>query len=432
MNAAIAAETDVARQGHAAIDGLRRFLGTASRPGPVSTAANDRLPFHGGALGYFSYDLGGWLEPASTNRDLASMPADPRDDRGWPLAYLAHTPGALVHDHVTEQWWRVGTWASDCPDWLLPCIDGSAPLADHSIAATDPLDITEPTTAHRDRVARTIEYIRAGDVFQANLTQRLSTQIRGSARALLLASLDYGAGWYGAYLEMPEIMPARAIVSFSPELLIDYAPGSGILTTRPIKGTRPSSVATEVLEQSAKDRAELAMIVDLMRNDLGRLCSLGSVQVSEPRRIETHPTVHHGVATVVGDLAPGRDWADILAAVFPAGSVTGAPKIRAMQIIEELEPTCRGPYCGGIGLLSHCGRLTLNVAIRTAALTAMTAEEALSPGSFDRAWLDYAVGGGIVADSVPEEECAEAQDKAAILRELLDRMPAARPHVASV
>jgi para-aminobenzoate synthetase component 1 len=170
------------------------------------------------------------------------------------------------------------------------------------------------------------------------------------------------------------------------------------VTTRPIKGTRPISTPASDLLDSAKDQAELNMIVDLMRNDLGRVCSFASVRVDEARRVETH-AVHHTVATISGTLAPGRTLTDLLLSAFPGGSVTGAPKVRAMQIIEEIEPSPRGIYCGSIVLADAAGNLTASITIRTA--------------SIGRGVLTYPVGAGIVADSDPTGEWRETLDKAA-------------------
>jgi para-aminobenzoate synthetase component 1 len=158
------------------------------------------------------------------------------------------------------------------------------------------------------------------------------------------------------------------------------------------------------------------MIVDLMRNDLGRVCEPGTVSVPRGRRIESHPTVHHGVGEVTGTLRSEVGPAALLRAAFPPGSVTGAPKIRAMQIIEALEPVVRGPYCGAVGFLSPGGRLTLNVAIRTIAMSGQRSDE--DWGRLEGV-LDYGVGGGIVADSSPEAEYRETRDKAAILQRVL-------------
>ena len=239
---------------------------------------------------------------------------------------------------------------------------------------------------------RALEYIRAGDVYQVNLTHPLRAPFEGSARALAADAIERTGAWYGGYLETPE----RAIVSTSPELLASVAPG-GRVVSRPIKGTRPAGGEAE-LERSDKDAAELAMIVDLMRNDLGRVCRLGGVRVEAGREIEAHAAVAHGVATVAGELRPDASWEDILRAVFPAGSITGAPKVRAMQIIDELEPEPRGAYCGSLAWFGDDGSMDLSVAIRTAEIVGGE--------------LRYGVGAGIVADSDPASEWRETLDKA--------------------
>jgi anthranilate/para-aminobenzoate synthase component I len=257
---------------------------------------------------------------------------------------------------------------------------------------------------HEAAVARVIDYIAAGDIFQANLTQRFTADFHGerplASRALFHRLAAVSPAWYGAYLELTE---GRALASTSPELFLEVDPLRNVVT-RPIKGTRPASVPAEELRRSAKDTAELNMIVDLLRNDIGRVCSYGSVKVPEPRTIESHPTVHHGVATVVGQLHETRDTIDLLRATMPGGSITGAPKVRAMEIIEELEPVRRGPYCGAIGYLS-AAETCLNIAIRTLAI--------------DGGTVDFGVGGGIVADSVPAMEYQETLDKAAAMMRAL-------------
>jgi len=198
----------------------------------------------------------------------------------------------------------------------------------------------------------------------------------------------------------------------SPELFLRARP-DGSVVTRPIKGTRPAHVDARELEESAKDAAELAMIVDLMRNDLGRVAELGSVRVSEPRVLETHETVHHGVAEISARLRVDVSWLDLLRATFPPGSVTGAPKIRAMQIIYELEPHARGFYCGAIGFISRSGHAALSVAIRTAQLGVATVEGGTRP-------VHYHAGCGIVADSDPASEVAETHAKAAAIARFVD------------
>ena len=352
-------------------------------------------------IGYLGYGLGRVFEPAVG-------PAAVEHDRGWPLAELGLCPDALVYDNVEHCWYAVGE------------TDGAAEI--HSAVCRRPepdtwvcgrlAAVTDPDT-YLDMVARTIEYIAAGDIFQANITHRLTAPFEGSTRALLLDAMDAGPARYGAYLELPG---GRCLLSLSPELFLDADLSSGDVVTRPVKGTRPGTVAPRELFESAKDAAELNMIVDLMRNDLGRVCEYGSVRVPHSRMIETHPTVHHGVGEVTGRLRAGTGLADLLVATFPPGSVTGAPKIRAMQIIDELEPVARGPYCGAIGVIRPGGRSTLNVAIRTLVLTGRR-----EPDDWSRleGVLDYGVGGGIVADSEPVAEYRESMDKAEILRVLL-------------
>lgn len=267
-------------------------------------------------------------------------------------------------------------------------------------------------------VERVVEYIAAGDVFQANIAHRLTGSFTGSPRALAADLLDQLGSWYAACIE--PLTPGSAVLSASPELFLEFEPESRRIVTRPIKGTLAVRRPPVELLESEKDAAELAMIVDLMRNDLGRVCEYGSVRVEEARSIERHggvgaaedAGVHHSVATVSGRLRDDRDFADLLGATFPPGSITGAPKIRAMQIIDEVEPVRRGPYCGAVGYISDCGRAAFNVAIRTACVT--THCDAPQPERFDdlRAEVDYAVGAGIVADSTPESEWRETLAKA--------------------
>ena len=327
-------------------------------------------------FGYLSYELAHLIEPAKLG--------PPPVYRGWPLVDLAYCPDIETFEPIE-------------PDPYLP--DGIEP-------ALSPADFTPDQ--YRAAVARVIEYIAAGDVFQVNLTQTLRAAYAGSPRDLYTRLAAVSPAWYGGYLESYDdagLAPTRALVSTSPELFLQVT-GRDVIT-RPIKGTRPADDPPDLLRDSLKDAAELNMIVDLMRNDLGRVCEYGSVRVSEPRAIETHPTVHHGVATVSGRLHPSMHIVDLLKATLPGGSITGAPKVRAMQIINELEPTPRGPYCGCIGYLSQ-DEARLNIAIRTMLLTRTTCPEDLEPTYA----VDCGVGGGIVADSTPEDEYDETLTKA--------------------
>ena len=365
----------------------------------TSTQSDQRLPFVGGWIGCFGYDLGRWIEPA------ASDGPPPADDRSWPLIELAYCPNALVFDNLLGEWHVVG----DVPIEALV----TAQNLDVETFIAGPMTSSVSPDEYLKVVSDTIDYIAAGDIFQANVTQRLSGSFEGSTRALGRSALALSQAWYGAYLELP---PGRCIVSLSPELFLDTDFESRAVTTRPIKGTRPITVDARELLESPKDAAELHMIVDLMRNDLGRVCEYGTVRVPQARVIETHPTVHQGVAQITGLLRADVSLGQLLGATFPGGSVTGAPKIRAMQIIDELERVCRGPYCGAIGWISDGGVVRLNIAIRTIALSGRREADVWSKLS---GTLDYGVGGGIVADSVPIAEYRESLDKAAVLRLVL-------------
>ena len=318
-------------------------------------------------VGYLSYDLGRLFE---------ALPSLAPIDESSPLFVFADVAkyAGIAHD------------AGDASR-----LDESAYLVAH----------TFEQDSYCDAVARVIDYIRAGDVFQVNLSQRFSYRSALPPSMIYQRLLNQAPSAYGALLDFGD----HAVISNSPELFLKVTPERQVIT-RPIKGTRPRQPGAESeLRESVKDQAELNMIVDLERNDLGRVCEIGSVKVSEPRSIETHPTVHHGVATVEGQLRPDVDFVDLLRATFPGGSITGAPKIRAMQIIEELEPVRRGVYCGAIGYLAADGSIELNMAIRT-----MVLRDGL---------VHFSVGGGIVADSVPRSEFVETLVKARALQRAL-------------
>lgn len=247
-------------------------------------------------------------------------------------------------------------------------------------------------------VRRALEYITAGDIFQVNLSQRFSFPLRDGPEEIYHRLIAKTPALYGGFLDFGD----HALLCNSPELFLRVrtrADGGRRVETRPIKGTRPRMAGMEEqLRLSEKDQAELNMIVDLERNDLGRVCEVGSVRVTQARTIESHPTVYHGVATVEGVLRADVGLVDLLRATFPGGSITGAPKIRAMEIIDELEPVRRGAYCGSIGWIGPGGEMEFNVAIRT-----MMVRDGV---------IHIPVGGGIVADSQPEAEYEETLVKA--------------------
>ena len=329
------------------------------------------------------YELGAILEPVACD-------TPPACDES--VLTLLHCPDAIVHDRVSNSWWKTGH-----PP--LPCLDSQ--LGDPMRADGCPSS-TPTTTEWPAAVAKAVEYVRAGDVFQVNLTRQLRVDVSGDTRAFGHAALSEPQTAFGAFVELPHC--DRAIVSLSPELFLEVDCGGGV-TSRPIKGTLPAAEHADTLADSAKDAAELHMIVDLMRNDLGRICTLGSVRVPCPRRIETYPTVHHGVSEICGVVRSDVTLVELLAATFPAGSITGAPKIRAMQIADALEPLPRGMYCGAVGFLGPEHSITLSVAIRTAVIDQVTTTPTLS----------YGVGCGIVAESTPMAELAESESKAHVL-----------------
>jgi len=337
-----------------------------------------------------------WADPLAALGWMASFEMASGDDARW-VGYLSYDLGRVFE--------RIPVRADDPLGLPLFCFtlhERSARAV--SVAAAEfrgqasPLRSNFTRPAYETAVQRCIDYIGAGDVFQVNLSQRFSVGQPCSAREIYRRLLEQTPAWFGALLEYPD----HALICNSPETFLRVTPcvdGSRKVTTRPIKGTRPRLAGMDVvLRDSIKDQAELNMIVDLERNDLGRVCEFGSVKVTQPRVIEAHPTVYHGAATIEGVLRREVTFVDLLRATFPGGSVTGAPKIRAMEIIEELEPVRRGPYCGAIGYLSADGRMEFNIAIRT-----MIVKEGL---------VHIPVGGGIVADSKPAEEYEETLTKA--------------------
>ena len=348
---------------------------------------------HGAWIACLAYELGGVFEPRALPRARGTPD-------GWPLVTLAACDARLEHDHATGAW-----RATDAALPLAQAISTrmAAGTRDVAGAAVEGLDMDLPRADYERMVARTVAYVHAGDVFQANVAQRFSARWRGSPRAVFRAALAAGRPRYGAYLETP----THALASMSPELFLDVDRAAGIAVTRPIKGTRAFHEDPQELLASGKDAAELHMIVDLMRNDLGRVATAGGVRVRDARAIESHETVHHAVAEVAATLRPGTTIAALLRATFPPGSVTGAPKVRAMQVIDELEPCPRGPYCGAIGLVTP-ERCALNVAIRTIAMSRDAA-------GADGGTLRYSAGCGIVAESDPRHEYEESLHKAAVL-----------------
>ena len=384
-------------------------------PGILPPPAEFPGPLGPGYLLAYSYDVGRGLEP------LAQHAPAPRNDRGWPVQIMARCDAGLAYDRAQRRWHAFGQVAPLLAE-LAPRLRRSGSPRSYSPGT---LASTTGREAFIASVARAREYIAAGDIYQSNLAHRLTTTFSGSSRSLFADLARIAAPRFGAYLEFDLGRTRRAVACVSPELLLRFDPVSRRVESRPMKGTRPGGADPAELERNPKDRAELAMITDLMRNDLGRSCRLGSVRVDQERVLERHghsplsPGVWQAISVVSGELAPGASLADVLRACLPGGSVTGAPKIRAMQIIDELEPVQRGLYCGSIGYLADSGHATFNVAIRTATITGSPKGEGHARDAFADATLDYSVGAGIVADSDPASEWEETLAKASVLRTVL-------------
>ncbi len=395
-------------------------------------------PFQGGVAGYIGYDYGAVLE---------RIPPTRYDDIELPDVILGLYDWVIAWDHSSQSAWVVSLGLPGCGEeerrrraeerleWVVrragqrgsgaagqdqrvivgpraesaappPRRPAAPPAPTYPVLATDAavqagLHSTFTHRGYLDAVARVREYIVAGDIFQANLSQRFQAPLREPPFELYRRLRRRNPAPFAAYLGFGDV----TVMSASPErfLRLDR---DGRVETRPIKGTRPRGLIPmhdaalgRALAESEKDRAENVMIVDLLRNDLSRVCRAGTVRVPELFALEQHPTVHHLVSTVVGELEREADAVDLVRAAFPGGSITGAPKVRAMEIIAELEPTRRGVYCGSIGYLSATGTMDTSIVIRTFVNTGGD--------------LYFQAGGGIVADSDPELEYRETLDKAA-------------------
>ena len=378
-------------------------------------------PFQGGIAGYVGYDWGAALE-----RVRRPASAEPR----IPDAGLALYDWAIAWDHLEKRAWIISTGIAKDGEGRQKTADEQARARSEwvserlaapaqTIAA---LRRPPPSSAalesnftRRDYeagVARIRDYIAAGDVYQVNLAQRFRTPFSSAPLDLYRRLRARSPAPFGAYLACGDL----AVASISPERFLRLDGATRVAEARPIKGTRPrgatpaeDAALAEALTASEKDRAENVMIVDLLRNDLGKVCRPGSVRVPELFALESHPTVHHLVSTVTGVLADGADAFDLLRAGFPGGSITGAPKIRAMQIIAELERAPRGVYCGAIGYVSVTGAMDMNIPIRTVVLQGGVAS--------------FHAGAGIVWDSEPAAEYDETLAKA---RAMIDALTSPR------
>ncbi len=363
-------------------EALRRLLA-----GHRGSAIEGPWPFAGGLLGVLGYELG----------DARARPAEPH---GLPDMVVGLYGWALLYDHRARRCALLEAIDRGDAYWrtLLDRLDAPPAAQDRGFRLTRPFSSNLDRSAYGQAFRRVIDYIHAGDCYQVNLAQRLEGGFDGDPLAAYVHLRRAQRSHYSAYLEGPD----WAVLSLSPEAFL-HTEGRRV-SSSPIKGTRPrgsdaetDAAQREALAASAKDRAENLMIVDLVRNDLGRVCEHGSVRVDRLWDVETYPNVHHLVSTVSGSLAADRDVFDLLAAAFPGGSITGAPKRRAMEIIRELEPHRRQVYCGSIGYVGLNGRADWNIAIRTL----------LCEGERIHCWA----GGGLVADSEEDAEYRECQDK---------------------
>jgi para-aminobenzoate synthetase component 1 len=373
----------------------------------VAEALGDRadpvgnLPFAGGAIGYLSYDLG---------RRFEKLPARAAQDIDLPELAIGLYDWAIVVDHVEQRAWLVaqGRERSSLSEWdalqasVQPVVSRLRP----AFRVLSPVQSNLDRSGYANAFERVQGHIRDGDCYQINLTQRFKARVQGDPWHAYLNLRRTNPAPYSAYLDLP----FGQILSSSPERFLTMR--GGYVETKPIKGTRPRSAdpardlaLAQALRASEKDRAENVMIVDLLRNDLGKVSVPGSVRAHPLFSIESFASVHHLVSTVSARLAPDRHAVDLIRACFPGGSITGAPKLRAIQIIESLEPHRRSIYCGCIGYIGFDGSMDLNIAIRTL----------LRSGEWIYAWA----GGGIVADSEVDAEYQESLDKAAALLEIL-------------
>ena len=360
----------------------------------LSAEHNDNLPFQGGALGLFGYDLG---------RRFEALPGIAQADIATADMAVGIYRWALVVDHLRQ---RVTLLSHDDPRERLAWLEAQRPAPAAPFSLTTPWRSNMSREGYGERYRRVQAYLQSGDCYQVNLAQRFQAGFQGDEWQAFLRLNRANRAPFSAFLRLPD----SAIISLSPErfILLDR----GHIQTRPIKGTLPRLDDPEEdarqaarLQQSPKDRAENLMIVDLMRNDVGRVAAPGSVRVPELFVVEPFPAVHHLVSTVTADLPPALHATDLLRAAFPGGSITGAPKVRAMAIIDELEPHRRSAWCGSIGYISLCGNMDTSITIRT--LTAAGGQ------------IYCSAGGGIVADSSEDAEYQETFDKVnRILRQL--------------
>ncbi len=378
-------------------DALAALLGPSRRP-----ALPDLPPFQGGAVGFLGYELGGWLE---------RLPPPRARGAALPDMAVGLYPTVVAFDHEVLRAWVVGEDAAAVAAFADRIVGAAAPAIPSGPLIEGGWRAELSPEAYRAAVARIVDYIRAGDIYQANMTQRFLARLRPGVTPLDVyrALRPRTAGPFSALLDLGR---GRAIASGSPERFLRLHP-DGSVETRPIKGTRPRGATPEedaalaaALLASEKDRAENLMIVDLLRNDLSRVAARGTVRVPTLWGLESYRAVHHLTSVVTARLERALGAIDLLRAAFPGGSITGAPKIRAMEIIRELEPSRRGPYCGSVAWIGFDGAMDSSIVIRTLCIADGV--------------VQAQAGGGVVADSEPEAEYQESLLKARALLTALD------------
>ena len=383
-------------------DFLQRLRNSLKQLGNAALPDAYELPFAGGLIGYLSYDFG---------RQLEQLPAHALDDLHLPDARLGLYAWALITDHqaATSQLVFHPSLEPAQRDRLIQLFSQPAPQLNGPFSLKQPMQPDISASQYQQALSKIHDYIQAGDCYQVNYTQRFSAQCEGDAWTAYCALRQACPTPFSGFMSLAD---DNAILSLSPERFVRVSHHQ--VETRPIKGTRPrgknsaedAANAAELLA-SAKDRAENLMIVDLLRNDLGRTCRTGSVRVPQLFTLESYPNVHHLVSSVVGELADGKDALDLIGDSFPGGSITGAPKIRAMQIIDELEPTRRSLYCGSLLYLDVRGEMDSSIAIRSL----------LVKDGRVSCWG----GGGIVADSNWQAEYQESLTKVDVLLRTLEQ-----------
>jgi len=384
-------------------DFLQRLRNSLKQLGNAALPDAYELPFAGGLIGYLSYDFG---------RQLEQLPAHALDDLHLPDARLGLYAWALITDHqaATSQLVFHPSLEPAQRDRLIQLFSQPAPQLNGPFSLKQPMQPDISASQYQQALSKIHDYIQAGDCYQVNYTQRFSAQCEGDAWTAYCALRQACPTPFSGFMSLAD---DSAILSLSPERFVRVSHHQ--VETRPIKGTRPrgknsaedAANAAELLA-SAKDRAENLMIVDLLRNDLGRTCRTGSVRVPQLFTLESYPNVHHLVSSVVGELADGKDALDLIGDSFPGGSITGAPKIRAMQIIDELEPTRRSLYCGSLLYLDVRGEMDSSIAIRSL----------LVKDGRVSCWG----GGGIVADSDWQDEYQESITKVKVLLDTLQTL----------